>query len=83
MNLTELWTALANIWQVIPVESFQKLVVSMPRRVVAVIIPTLLGKDNRFRRVRRNQTVMRMCGHWMQEGTTDRRGRSHPSQCTT
>ncbi|GFU89040.1 transposable element Tcb1 transposase [Trichonephila clavipes] len=35
-------------------------------------------------RVGRNQTtVMRMCAHWMQEGTTDRRGRSHPPQCTT
>ncbi|GFV09517.1 transposable element Tcb1 transposase [Trichonephila clavipes] len=35
-------------------------------------------------RVGRNQTtVMRICDHWMQEGTTDRRGRSHPPQCTT
>ncbi|GFY15645.1 transposable element Tcb1 transposase [Trichonephila clavipes] len=35
-------------------------------------------------RVGRNQTtVMRICDRWMQEGTTDRRGRSHPSQCTT
>ncbi|GFX47621.1 transposable element Tcb1 transposase [Trichonephila clavipes] len=35
-------------------------------------------------RVGRNQTnIMRICDHWMQEGTTDRRGRSHPSQCTT
>ncbi|GFT55139.1 transposable element Tcb1 transposase [Trichonephila clavipes] len=35
-------------------------------------------------RVGRNQTtVMRICGHWMQEGMTDRRGRSHPAQCTT
>ncbi|GFX26188.1 transposable element Tcb1 transposase [Trichonephila clavipes] len=34
--------------------------------------------------VGRNQTtVMRICDHWMQEGTTDRRGRSHPPQCTT
>ncbi|GFV51467.1 transposable element Tcb1 transposase [Trichonephila clavipes] len=24
-----------------------------------------------------------MCDRWMQEGTTDRRGRSHPPQCTT
>ncbi|GFS84793.1 transposable element Tcb1 transposase [Trichonephila clavipes] len=32
----------------------------------------------------RNQTtVMRICDRWMQEGTTDRRGRSHPPQCTT
>ncbi|GFX06122.1 HTH_Tnp_Tc3_2 domain-containing protein [Trichonephila clavipes] len=36
-NLTELWTALANIWQVVPVECFQKLVESMPRRMAAVI----------------------------------------------
>ncbi|GFU57674.1 uncharacterized protein TNCV_3638291 [Trichonephila clavipes] len=35
-------------------------------------------------RVGRNQiTVMRICERWMQEGTTNRRGRSHPSQCTT
>ncbi|GFW35870.1 transposable element Tcb1 transposase [Trichonephila clavipes] len=35
-------------------------------------------------RVGRNQTtVMRICDHWMQEGTTDQRGRSHPPQCTT
>ncbi|GFU93685.1 integrase catalytic domain-containing protein [Trichonephila clavipes] len=32
----------------------------------------------------RNQTtVMRICDRWMQEGITDRRGRSHPPQCTT
>ncbi|GFW81314.1 transposable element Tcb1 transposase [Trichonephila clavipes] len=35
-------------------------------------------------RVGRNQTtVMRICDRWMQEGTTDRGGRSHPPQCTT
>ncbi|GFW29438.1 transposable element Tcb1 transposase [Trichonephila clavipes] len=35
-------------------------------------------------RVRRNQTtIMRICDHWMQEGTMDRRGRSHPPQCIT
>ncbi|GFU55265.1 HTH_38 domain-containing protein [Trichonephila clavipes] len=34
-------------------------------------------------RVGRNQTVMRMCDRWMQEGTRDRRGRLHPPQCTT
>ncbi|GFV85259.1 transposable element Tcb2 transposase [Trichonephila clavipes] len=37
MNLTELWIALANIWQVIPMERFQKLVESMSRRVTAVM----------------------------------------------
>ncbi|GFX05487.1 transposable element Tcb1 transposase [Trichonephila clavipes] len=26
---------------------------------------------------------MRICDRWMQEGTTDQRGRSHPPQCTT
>ncbi|GFW23196.1 ANK_REP_REGION domain-containing protein [Trichonephila clavipes] len=36
-NLTELWTPLANIWQVIPVERFQKLIESMPRLVAAII----------------------------------------------
>ncbi|GFS72528.1 integrase catalytic domain-containing protein [Trichonephila clavipes] len=35
-------------------------------------------------RVRRNHTtVMRICDRWMQEGTTDQRGRSHPPHCTT
>ncbi|GFU73278.1 transposable element Tcb1 transposase [Trichonephila clavipes] len=35
-------------------------------------------------RVERNQTiVMRICSRWMQEGTTERRGRLHPPQCTT
>ncbi|GFX95369.1 transposable element Tcb1 transposase [Trichonephila clavipes] len=34
-------------------------------------------------RVGRNrETVMWICDRWMQEGTTDRRGRSHPPQCT-
>ncbi|GFV13826.1 transposable element Tcb1 transposase [Trichonephila clavipes] len=26
---------------------------------------------------------MRICDRWMQEGTTNQRGRSHPPQCTT
>ncbi|GFT29591.1 transposable element Tcb1 transposase [Trichonephila clavipes] len=35
-------------------------------------------------RVGRNQTtVMQICDRWMQEDTTDRRGRSHPPQNTT
>ncbi|GFS50163.1 transposable element Tcb1 transposase [Trichonephila clavipes] len=34
--------------------------------------------------VERNQTtVMRICNRWMQEGTMDWRGLSHPPQCTT
>ncbi|GFX60675.1 transposable element Tcb2 transposase [Trichonephila clavipes] len=36
-NITELWTALKNIWQAIPVERFQKLVESMPRPAATVI----------------------------------------------
>ncbi|GFX07703.1 transposable element Tcb2 transposase [Trichonephila clavipes] len=36
-NLTELWTALVNVWPVIPVKRFQKLVESMSCRVAAVI----------------------------------------------
>ncbi|GFY26517.1 transposable element Tcb1 transposase [Trichonephila clavipes] len=35
-------------------------------------------------RVGRNQTTaMRICNRWIQECTMDRRGRSHPPQCTT
>ncbi|GFX07047.1 transposable element Tcb1 transposase [Trichonephila clavipes] len=35
-------------------------------------------------RVGGNQTtIKRICDHWMQEGTTDRCGRSLPPQCTT
>ncbi|GFW47966.1 transposable element Tcb1 transposase [Trichonephila clavipes] len=35
-------------------------------------------------RVGRNQTTaMWICDRWMQEDTTDRRGRSHPPQCTS
>ncbi|GFV11397.1 hypothetical protein TNCV_1046161 [Trichonephila clavipes] len=37
MNFTELWTALANNWQVIPVEPFQNLFEFMSLRVAAVI----------------------------------------------
>ncbi|GFV06615.1 transposable element Tcb1 transposase [Trichonephila clavipes] len=35
-------------------------------------------------RVGQNQTtLMLICDRWMQEGMTDRRGRSHPPYCTT
>ncbi|GFW72375.1 transposable element Tcb2 transposase [Trichonephila clavipes] len=37
-NLSEVWTTLANIWQVILVECFQKLVESMPRCVAAIFM---------------------------------------------
>ncbi|GBN70800.1 hypothetical protein AVEN_172431-1 [Araneus ventricosus] len=45
-TLTELWTALADVWQAIPVERFRKLAESMPRRVAAVIKAT--GGPTRF-----------------------------------
>ncbi|GFX43968.1 transposable element Tcb1 transposase [Trichonephila clavipes] len=32
---------------------------------------------------RKQTTLMRICDCWMQESTMDRRGRSHPPQCTT
>ncbi|GFT69356.1 transposable element Tcb1 transposase [Trichonephila clavipes] len=35
-------------------------------------------------RVGRNQTTIKwICDRWMQEDTMDRRGRTHPPQCTT
>ncbi|GFT20925.1 transposable element Tcb1 transposase [Trichonephila clavipes] len=35
-------------------------------------------------RVGRNQTTVKwICDRWIKEGSNDRRGRSHPSQCTT
>ncbi|GFU41356.1 uncharacterized protein TNCV_3011731 [Trichonephila clavipes] len=41
--------------------------------------PWLIGSP-----VGRNQTtVMWICDRWMQEGKTNRRGRSHSPQCTT
>ncbi|GFV24737.1 transposable element Tcb1 transposase [Trichonephila clavipes] len=47
-------------------------------------MPEIIFKMEIGSRVGRNQTtVMRLCDRWMQEGTTDRRGRSHPPQCTT
>ncbi|GBM29445.1 Transposable element Tcb2 transposase [Araneus ventricosus] len=36
-TLTELWTALADVWQAIPVRNFRIPVESMPRRMAAVI----------------------------------------------
>ncbi|GBL82417.1 hypothetical protein AVEN_24250-1 [Araneus ventricosus] len=35
-TLTELWTALADVWQAIPVERFRQLVEAMTRRMAAV-----------------------------------------------
>ncbi|UYV63320.1 hypothetical protein LAZ67_2003740, partial [Cordylochernes scorpioides] len=68
----QLWQRLEAAWSTVPQEHIQGLFETMPRRVAA------------GRRVGRIQTtVMRICDRWMQEGTTDRRVRSHPPQCTT
>ncbi|GFU62816.1 hypothetical protein TNCV_4278991 [Trichonephila clavipes] len=48
-NLTELWAALANIWQVISVERFRKPVESMSRRVAAII--KIRGGPYRYRQL--------------------------------
>ncbi|GFW16409.1 transposable element Tcb1 transposase [Trichonephila clavipes] len=52
----------------------------IPRQLVEIKSEMKIGS-----RVGRNQTtLMWICDRWMQEGTTtDRRGRSHPPQCTT
>ncbi|GFS86901.1 transposable element Tcb1 transposase [Trichonephila clavipes] len=43
-----------------------------------------LSFRERSQHVVQNQaTVMRICHHWMQEETIDRRVRSHPPRCTT
>ncbi|GFU60188.1 transposable element Tcb1 transposase [Trichonephila clavipes] len=53
------------------------------RRIVAYRNCGLSFKKIVSRVGRSQTTVMRICDRWMQEGTTDRRGRSHPPQCTT
>ncbi|GFW88471.1 transposable element Tcb1 transposase [Trichonephila clavipes] len=53
--------------------------------ILSLYFPSLRLSEKKIGgRVGRNQTtVMGICDRWMQEGTTDRRGRSHPPQCTT
>ncbi|GFV73376.1 transposable element Tcb1 transposase [Trichonephila clavipes] len=52
-------------------------------RIVAYRDCGLFFREIGSRVGRKQTTVMRICDRWMQEGTTDRRGRSHPPQCTT
>ncbi|GFX98891.1 transposable element Tcb1 transposase [Trichonephila clavipes] len=52
-------------------------------RIVAYRDCTLSFREIGSRVVRNQTTVMRICDRWMQEGMTNRRGRSHPPQCTT
>ncbi|GFX31095.1 transposable element Tcb1 transposase [Trichonephila clavipes] len=53
------------------------------RRIVAYRVCGLSLREIGSRVGRNQTTVMRICDRWMQEGTTDRSGRSHPPQCTT
>ncbi|GFT76234.1 transposable element Tcb1 transposase [Trichonephila clavipes] len=53
------------------------------RRIVAYRDCGLSFREIGSRVGRNRTTVVRICDRWMQEGTTDRRGRSHPPQCTT
>ncbi|GFS74041.1 transposable element Tcb1 transposase [Trichonephila clavipes] len=57
---------------------------TVEKNVLYVETQNHLGRTKISSRVGRNQaTVMRICDRWMQEGTTYKRGRSHPPQCTT
>ncbi|GFV11701.1 transposable element Tcb1 transposase [Trichonephila clavipes] len=55
------------------------------RRAASFLMRFVKQEDRKIgSRVGRNQTiVMRIYDRWMQEGTTDRPGRSHSPQCTT
>ncbi|GFX92142.1 transposable element Tcb1 transposase [Trichonephila clavipes] len=53
------------------------------RRIVAYRECVLTFREIGSRVGRNQTTAMRICDCWMQEGTTDRRGRSPPPQCTT
>ncbi|GFY33021.1 transposable element Tcb1 transposase [Trichonephila clavipes] len=53
------------------------------RRIVAYRDCGLSSKKIGSRVGRNQSTIMRICDRWMQEGTTDRRGQSHPPQGTT
>ncbi|GFX49850.1 transposable element Tc1 transposase [Trichonephila clavipes] len=78
-NLTELWTAVANIWRVIPVVRFQKLVESMPRRmdfdksrIVAYLDYGLSYRSIATQVGRNTMTVSRIRNRWFQNGITER-----------
>ncbi|GFY09760.1 transposable element Tc3 transposase [Trichonephila clavipes] len=94
-SLPELRRALLDEWCNIPQDQIDNLILSMPRRSFDQVSEFDRGRIVAYRDcglcfreigslVGRNQTtVMRICDRWMQESTTDRRGRSHPPQCTT
>ncbi|GFV40687.1 transposable element Tcb1 transposase [Trichonephila clavipes] len=56
---------------------------SLVARLLSKLLKYLHQKEIGSRVGRNKTTVMRICDRWMQEGTTDRRDRSHPPQCTT
>ncbi|GFX02144.1 transposable element Tcb1 transposase [Trichonephila clavipes] len=90
-TLIELETALQEEWRLLNSAVVDHLIESIVRREIGSSVgrnQTTVCCGLSFReigsRVGRNQTtVRRICDRWMQEGTTDRRGRSHPPQCTT
>ncbi|GFW73592.1 DDE_3 domain-containing protein [Trichonephila clavipes] len=95
--LPELRRALLDEWCNIPQDPIDNLILSMTKRSISfdqvsefdrgrIVAYRDCGLTSReiYSRVGRNQaTVMRICDQWMQEGTTDQRGRSRLPQCTT
>ncbi|UYV75433.1 hypothetical protein LAZ67_13000230 [Cordylochernes scorpioides] len=68
--------------------NFRSRVISHDLLAIAVVsiceeIGQIIDQEIGSRVGRKQTTVMRICNRWMQEGTTDRRVRSHPPQCTT
>ncbi|GFX99915.1 transposable element Tcb1 transposase [Trichonephila clavipes] len=53
------------------------------RRAASPLVRLVEEKEIGSRVGRNQKTVMRIFDRWMQEGTTDRHGRSHPPQSTS
>ncbi|GFU72609.1 transposable element Tcb1 transposase [Trichonephila clavipes] len=93
VTIRELRLALQDEWAAMPQQLIDTLILSMGRRSFDQVSEFDRGRIVAYRdcglscreigsRVGRNQTtVMRICDRWMQEFTTDQRGRSHPPQC--
>ncbi|UYV62559.1 hypothetical protein LAZ67_2001095, partial [Cordylochernes scorpioides] len=89
-TLVELRTALLEEWGLLPLDLLQSLLSSFDQvskfdrgRIVAYRDCGLSFREIGSRVGRNQTTAMRICDRWMQEGTTDRRVRPHPPQCTT
>ncbi|GFU53142.1 transposable element Tcb1 transposase [Trichonephila clavipes] len=79
-NKNTLIRALTEEWDKLPQQLLDNVV---QRRIVAYRDCGLSFREIGSRVGRNQTTVMRIWGCWMQESTMDRRGRSHPPQCTT